>query len=66
MTTNTYSLSLLLSSRVVVVVVVILVSFFLCRIDSKLDGERREERILCNNFISDFYHIFYHNRDRER
>ena len=45
MTTNTYSLSLLLSSRVVVVVVVILVSFFLCRIDSKLDGERREERI---------------------
>ena len=59
MTTNTSSLSLLLSSRVVVVVVVvILVSFFLCRIDSKLDGERREERILCNNFISDFYHNF--------
>ena len=51
MTTNTSSLSLLLSSRVVVVVVVVIrtysyLSFY--GIDSKLDGERREERIFVN------------------
>lgn len=45
------------SSGSTVVVVVIRTYSYLSfyGIDSKLDGERREERILCNNFISDFY-----------